>query len=53
MQLVFVHGRVADAVSNDDDTIALRAFNEKLAVDERISLSMLPLADGLTLARKR
>ena len=46
-------GRVADAVSNDDDTIALRAFNEKLAVDERISLSMLPLADGLTLARKR
>lgn len=46
-------GKVADAGASDDDTVALRAFNEKLRQDARVSLSMLPVADGLTLARKR
>jgi len=46
-------GRVADDADQDPDTLALRAFNRKLHHDERIDLSMLPLADGLTLARKR
>ena len=46
-------GRVADAQNQEPDTIALRAFNQKLLADERISLSMLPLGDGVTLARKR
>lgn len=46
-------GRVADAEIDSDDTVAIRAFNEKLMADERVSLSMLALADGLTLARKR
>jgi predicted O-methyltransferase YrrM len=46
-------GRVADRSNQEPDTIALRAFNKKLLADERVSLSMLPLGDGVTLARKR
>jgi len=39
--------------SKDADTKALRAFNDKLHGDERIDVAMLPVGDGLTLARKR
>lgn len=46
-------GRVLDEHSNDPDTQAIRAFNRSLFQDERVDLSMLPLADGLTLVRKR
>ncbi len=46
-------GKVADPESQTADTVAIRAFNEKLKRDERVSLSMLPVADGLTFARKR
>ena len=50
---VLWNGAVADPTDDKEDTNAIRAFNEKLRDDDRVSLSLLPLADGLTLARKR
>ncbi len=46
-------GKVADAMVQDASTEAIRGFNAKLVEDERISLSVVPIADGLTLALKR
>jgi len=50
---VLFGGKVADEQITDTNTTVIRALNAKLLHDERISLSMLPLGDGLTLARKR
>ena len=46
-------GRVADPANDEPDTAAIRALNESLRRDERVSLSLVPIADGLTLALKR
>jgi caffeoyl-CoA O-methyltransferase len=46
-------GGVADPKEQDDDTKAIRALNEKVRSDERVTLSLVPIGDGLTLARKR
>ena len=46
-------GRVADGAVRDADTRALRAFNTALHQDERFDIAMVPVADGLTLARLR
>ena len=46
-------GRVADPARNDPDTAALKRLNQKIHGDARVSLSVLPLGDGLTIARKR
>jgi predicted O-methyltransferase YrrM len=46
-------GAVADPNDREPNAVALRALNEKLHRDERIDLSLLPVGDGLTLARKR
>jgi predicted O-methyltransferase YrrM len=46
-------GRVADEQVQDNRTQTIRAFNQKLHQDERITLSVLAIADGLTLALKR
>lgn len=46
-------GKVADPGVEDADTEAIRAFNLKLRDDGRVSLSLVPIGDGLTLALKR
>jgi caffeoyl-CoA O-methyltransferase len=46
-------GAVVDAAKQDRDTRTIRALNEKLLGDQRVSLSLVPIGDGLTLARKR
>jgi predicted O-methyltransferase YrrM len=49
----FRGGRVADPAVTDPATQAVRKLNEKLLNDERIDLSLVPIGDGLSLARKR
>jgi len=46
-------GSVADPKDTSADTEALRALNRKLRDDDRVAISMVPIGDGLTLARKR
>lgn len=46
-------GAVLEASTDDDDTRAIQQFNAQLSVDQRVDLSLLPLADGLSLLRKR
>lgn len=45
-------GRVIDAAERGEDTQAIREINIKLHHDKRVALSLLPVADGLTLALK-
>lgn len=46
-------GRVADPLVQDNRTNRMRAFNQKLHQDTRIALSLVAIADGLTLALKK
>lgn len=46
-------GKLVDATITDDDTEAIRQLNRKLHMDKRVDISMVPIADGLTLARKK
>lgn len=46
-------GKVADSQFQDSSTLAIRALNQKLHHDERVTLSLVPIADGVTLALKR
>lgn len=46
-------GRVADPTVTDDDTVALRELNKKIAADERVDRILLPIATGMTFARRR
>jgi caffeoyl-CoA O-methyltransferase len=46
-------GRVAEPTEDDPDTVAMRAFNDKVAADDRVMTVLLPISDGLTLLSKR
>ena len=45
-------GKVLDSDDNEPATRAIRKFNKKLYNDDRVSISMIPIGDGLTLAKK-
>ncbi len=46
-------GSVADPDKTSEDTVAIRQFNDFVHTDDRVDISLLPIGDGLTLARKR
>jgi len=46
-------GAVIDPEADDKNTLAIRKFNDFVAADPRVDCVMLPIADGLTLLRKR
>lgn len=50
---VLWNGQVADESDQDESTVILRELNDKLRQDPRIDLALVPIADGLTLARVR
>ena len=45
-------GRVVDPAADDTDTVAIRAFNDQVAADDRVESYVLPVGDGVTLIRK-
>jgi caffeoyl-CoA O-methyltransferase len=49
----FSHGRVIDAGNDSPVVIAVRDFNDHAAADDRVDLVMVPIGDGLTVARKK
>ncbi len=50
---VLWHGPVVDPENQSEQTQAIRSFNDLVAADERVHRVLLPIADGLTIARKR
>jgi caffeoyl-CoA O-methyltransferase len=46
-------GSIVDDAKDDESTVALRAFNDMVAADDRVDTALLTLGDGLTLLRKR
>ena len=46
-------GHVADSSIQDAETRAIRALNKHIHQDQRVDISLVPVGDGLTLARKR
>jgi caffeoyl-CoA O-methyltransferase len=46
-------GAIVDDTNDDESTVALRAFNDMVAADDRVDSALLTIGDGLTLLRKR
>jgi len=49
---VFSGGRVVDERSDSETVAQIRRFNDHAAADERVEVAMLPIADGVTMARR-
>jgi caffeoyl-CoA O-methyltransferase len=47
------NGRVIDPAITDPNVQGIRDFNRRAAADDRVTLVLLPVGDGLTVARKR
>jgi caffeoyl-CoA O-methyltransferase len=45
-------GRVADPTADDDNTVAIRAFNDEVMADGRVRTTLLPVGDGLTFVQR-
>ena len=50
---VLWYGKVADSQIQDNRTKKIRALNEKIHQDQRVTISMVPIGDGLTLVRRK
>ncbi|MGZ4032011.1 MAG: O-methyltransferase [Tumebacillaceae bacterium] len=48
---VMLGNRVIDPENNDENTLAMREFNKRVATDERLESILLPVRDGLSIAR--
>ncbi len=46
-------GRIVDPTATDDDTWALRAYNDRAIADDRVTTVLLAVADGITVSQKR
>lgn len=46
-------GKVADGDVDDEDTLAIRHLNDTVLADQRVSMTIVPIGDGLTMVRKR
>ncbi len=49
---IFMGGSAADPATTSKNAIAMRKFNALLKDDRRVDISLIPIGDGLTLARK-
>ena len=50
---VLWNGQVIDAKDKSEDTVAIRALNDFIATDTRVEAVMIPVADGITIVRKK
>jgi len=50
---VLLGGRVFDDTQQDERVTAMRTVNDRVAADDRVDVVMLPLRDGVTVARRR
>ena len=50
---VLWNGQVIDANDNSEDTVAIRALNDFIVTDSRVEAVLIPVADGITIVRKK